>query len=366
MLTLALSLILGIPLVYWCIHLYRFLTTVTSEQASTPPPVSIIVCAHDEEQNLRELIPLLLAQDHPEVEIVLVNDRSNDGTYDLLLGLDARHPNLKILTVRSKPEHIPGKKFALTLGIKAASHEIVLLTDADCRPGPAWSRTMAACFTPSTDIVLGVSPYAEKEGPLQGFIRYEADLTAVQYTAMARAGMPYMGVGRNLAYRKRLFFEGKGFNKHIHVTGGDDDLFVNEHARADNTRTCLIPAAVVPSKPVTTWSAFFHQKLRHLSVGKFYRTLHQAILAPWSLSTMFQVPAMVLAATASTAPVALVLLGALVMRWIVMAFTFHLFSKESGVHRNLLAIPVLDIAYAAYYLALAPVALLTRRIQWKN
>src|SRR5690606_33778770 len=123
-----------------------------------------------------------------------------------------------------------GKKYGLTLGIKAASHEWILLTDADCRPNSRrWIRSMSRYFDEDTQFVLGFSPYRATAGLLNLFIRFETMLTAIQYFSFGWLGNPYMGVGRNLAYRKSKFLEEKGFNNFLHVTGGDDDLFVNQH-----------------------------------------------------------------------------------------------------------------------------------------
>jgi len=125
--------VIGVQLVYLCLLALSFVRNKPLIK-SEPKPVSIIVCAHDEEQNLRQLVPLLLQQDHPEFEIIVVEDRCNDGTYDYLRELTRQHANLRMVRVQFKPEHINGKKFALTLGIKAARYEHLLFTDADCRP----------------------------------------------------------------------------------------------------------------------------------------------------------------------------------------------------------------------------------------
>ncbi|MEJ0056537.1 MAG: glycosyltransferase [Bacteroidota bacterium] len=172
----------------------------------------IIVCAHDEEENLKALVPLLLGQEYPEFEVIIVEDRCNDGTYDYLLAATKQDARLKMVRVRHLPEHLNGKKFALTLGIKAASHEWVLLTDADCKPaGNQWIRSMTSHFQPDKQIVIGYSPYIRSSSYLNAFIRFESLITGIQFIGWALLGRPYMGVGRNLAYRKNLFFENKGF-----------------------------------------------------------------------------------------------------------------------------------------------------------
>ncbi|MEQ9414216.1 MAG: glycosyltransferase, partial [Cyclobacteriaceae bacterium] len=250
----------GVQIVYLAIYLIAF-NKVREDGNELSVPVSVIVCAHDEEQNLRDLIPMLLQQDYVDYEIIVVEDRSNDGSFDYLYDLANQHHQLRMIPVKSKPDHVNGKKFALTLGIKAAKHDWVLLTDADCMPqSNQWIKEMSSQFSNDTDIVLGYSPYIKSSGFLNSFIRYEGLTTAIQYAAMAMLGKPYMGVGRNLAYRKNIFLNNKGFRSHLSVTGGDDDLFINEVCKGSNTKLCAGVNSIVYSKPKTTWSEYYFQK----------------------------------------------------------------------------------------------------------
>ncbi|MFZ9982150.1 MAG: glycosyltransferase [Cyclobacteriaceae bacterium] len=349
---------------YWALFLTGLRKIEPQKNYSKIPPVSIIVCAHDEEQNLRVLIPLLLTQDHPEFEIIVVDDQSNDGTWDLLLAETKKNSRLKMVKVTMKPGHIPGKKFALTLGIKAATHDIVLLTDADCRPaGNSWASIMASRFDDSTDLVLGISPYYSKPGLLNTLIRFESTLTAIFYASLTKLGNPYMGVGRNLAYRKKIFFEGKGFNSHISETGGDDDLFVNQHARPDNTVVVIDKNSLVYSIPSSGLASFFNQNKRHLSAGKRYKALHRLILTPLMAGQSLFIPLAASAIFTEQANMALLLI---ILRWILIAMVFRTFIKKTGVTFSLLSIPLADILFSFYYLAAAPAALFSRKIVWKT
>ncbi|GAB4128494.1 MAG: glycosyltransferase [Raineya sp.] len=243
-------------------------------------PVSVIVAAHNELDNLKILLPLLLKQNYPEFEVIIVDDRSEDDTYLFLLAQQNKDARIKIVRIEYTPEHISHKKYAISLGIKAARYPYLLFTDADCQPlSEQWIALMTNDWSEEKEFVLGFSPYQKQKGLLNWLIRYETFFTAIQYLSYALAGLPYMGVGRNLAYTKDVFLRNKGFNKHLKIVGGDDDLFVNANAHAKNTTICIHPAAHVLSYPKTTWKSWRIQKNRHLSVGKFYKKKHILLLA---------------------------------------------------------------------------------------
>lgn len=354
----------GIQVLYWLIFLLSFRKKPLSPQTDSIPGISVIVCAHDEEANLRQLVPRLLLQDHPDFEVIIVEDRSNDGSYDFLLGATKLDERLKMVKVTSKPNHIPGKKYALTLGIRAAKHDIVLLTDADCRPEDnSWVRTMAAHFNEGITIVTGISTYQSKPGLLNAFIRFETWMTAILYTSLTRLGVPYMGVGRNLAYRKQLFLDSKGFHSHLSVVGGDDDLFVNEHARKGNTTIAEGISSLTHSIPKDTFSEFMKQKVRHLSAGRQYRFVHKLMLAPFLLSWAWIGPAG-LALMVFGLPIAAG--GLMAFRWILMGTVLWLETGRFTQRFPLLAVPLMDLLYSFYYLAAGLAALFTRKIVWKT
>lgn len=338
-----------------------------------PPPVSVIVCAHDEEQNLRELIPMLLKQDYPQFEVVIIDDRSNDSTFDLLLEETRKDHRLRMVHVNRIPPHVNGKKYSLTLGIKAAQYDTLLLTDADCRPeSDQWISSMASAFTPATKFVIGFSPYLKQKGFLNLFIRFESLLTAVQYMAFGLLGSPYMGVGRNLAYRKSFFLAEKGFNQFMKVVGGDDDLFVNQHATGSNTEIVTGKQASMLSIPETTWSSFFRQKKRHLSVGKLYKFKHRFWLGwfviSWLLTWAFGIAVAVMAINniPSFDPCYYYLVGALVLRLILLIFTLKIGSQRIGQKFEFWTIPLLDFLFAIYYLTTGLITLGAKKVRWKN
>ncbi|MBC3786075.1 glycosyltransferase [Spirosoma utsteinense] len=268
--------VVGIQLLY---VLFIFSRTAFSPQPAVPAPdskrpVTIIVCAHNERENLTELLPLLQAQQYPVFEILVMDDRSTDGTQAYLENGLTDLSRVRFIRIDKEHGHVTPKKYALTIALKKATYPTVLLTDADCRPASAnWLAGMADPLADTDrEIVLGFSPYEYRPGLLNLLIRSETLFTAVQYLSLALAGRPYMGVGRNLAYRTSTFFANKGFYTHKNVLGGDDDLFINEVATGRNTAVCLDPETFTWSKPKETWADWRIQKRRHLNVGKYYTT----------------------------------------------------------------------------------------------
>jgi cellulose synthase/poly-beta-1,6-N-acetylglucosamine synthase-like glycosyltransferase len=356
--------VLGVQTVYLGLFLVEFMRKRDTAPVSPIPPVSVIVCAHDEEQNLRELIPLLLAQDHPEFEIIVVEDRCNDGTLDYLMEVTQQYPTVRMVKVNHVPDHVHGKKFGLTLGIKAARYEWLLLTDADCRPATLhWIRSMSSGFYDATSLVLGFSSYIKRPGLLNAFIRFETLLTAVQYIGFAWTGFPYMGVGRNLAYRKSLFLANKGFNEYLGVVGGDDDLFVNRHATRQNTGVVVGSESLVYSQPKSTVREFYYQKLRHLSVGKQYKRTTKWQLGffslTWILTWVLVWPA------AATTPFGYAIAGVWCLRWAVMSLLLQIASRKMGDPFEAWKTPFLDFIYAFYYLVTGAIALVSKKVRWK-
>ncbi len=243
-------------------------------------PVSVIICAKNEEENLKNFLPSILEQDYPNFEIIVINDASSDGTLEVIEDFQKIDPRIQIVDVQNNEAFWANKKYALTLGIKKAKNQHLLFTDADCAPqSKNWIREMSRNFQPGNTIILGYGGYFQHTGSvLNKLIRFETLLTAIQYFSYARLGSPYMGVGRNLAYTSTQFYELKGFANHLHLRSGDDDLFVNEAATAENTAICFHPDSITRSVPKTNFSEWFHQKRRHISVAGNYKTKHQALL----------------------------------------------------------------------------------------
>ncbi len=268
-----------------------------AREKSQQHPVSVIICARDEAPNLALNLPGALVQEYPSThEVIVVNHNSQDDTRYLLDEFKKTFKSLHIVNLEYEAIGIPGKKYPLSMGIKEAKYEVVLLTDTDCVPASEhWIEKMQDGYDEGVQIVLGYSPYNKKPGLLNKLIRFETFHSALQYLSYALAGTAYMGVGRNLSYKKELFFKNKGFSSGNHLPGGDDDLFINQVANKTNTRIVIDPASFTLSEPKTTLKDWIRQKSRHYSTGKFYRAGHQWLLALYSVSHFLFYPALIAA-----------------------------------------------------------------------
>ena len=338
------------------------------EAAAAPDdePVSVLVCARNELENLRQLLPLLLQQDYPAgFEVILIDDRSDDDTYLYAQQLVQYYPHVRLVSVTHTPEGLAPKKYALTLGIKTARHARLLFTDADCIPATnQWLRYMQRGFGKPADLVLGYSAYAEEPGFLNKLIRFETLLTGAQYLSFAWRGQPYMGVGRNLGYTKAVFQSTKGFASHIRTLSGDDDLLVQD-AVAAGARAAVVaePGAHTLSQPATSWGAWWRQKRRHLSAGRQYRFADRVRIGTFvGANLVFYGTAIgLLFFRADWIPLATVCLA----RTGVMLAVYQQLNRRLGEQLPAGWLPVLDAVYFFYYLALGISLFLYRTLRWK-
>ena len=267
--------------------------TVTQEY-----PVSVIICAKNEAGNLVKNLPGILFQEYKTThEIMIVNDNSTDESKYILEEFQRTVKDLTVIALKQDAIGIPGKKFPLSMGIKSAKHEILLLTDADCIPASEyWIAKMQEAYRPGIEVVLGYGAYKKYPGMLNRLIRFETFHTALQYFSYALAGKPYMGVGRNLSYRKDAFLRNKGFSTINHIPSGDDDLFINMIANDKNTAIVIDKDAHTLSEPHTTWHTWMQQKNRHYTTAKYYKPAHKFLLSLYALAHTLVYPLTVVTA----------------------------------------------------------------------
>ncbi len=248
-------------------------------------PVSLLVCSKNEAENLKTHIPFWLEQEYPDFEIILINDASYDDTLEVMESFAENNSCIKIVDVKNIEAFWGSKKYALTLGIKKATHQQLIFTDADCRPSSKnWLREMASHLKDEKQLVLGFGAYQKLPSLLNRLIRFETLMTAVQYFSYAKAGNPYMGVGRNLGYNSKLFYDNDGFMSHMDIPSGDDDLFVNQVATKKNTAICFSEDSFTYSIPKKSWSDWFLQKKRHVTTANHYKFKHKFLLGFYYIS----------------------------------------------------------------------------------
>lgn len=337
----------------WGMIFGPFSAKKTQQLSSRPAsPVSIIVCARNEAAALKQNLPFILAQNYPAPwELIVVDDDSTDATAAVLFLFQEKYPE-RLRSIRIHPKLQTGKKAALTKGIEAARYASLLLTDADCVPaGPEWLMLMAGVLQSASgvEIVLGYSPVqAERPTCLHEWQRFETAFTAAQYFSFAHAGLPYMGVGRNLAYRRSIFEAAGGFIRHNHLASGDDDLLVNAVATAKNTRFCLAPASFVQTRARPDWRSWLHQKKRHLEAGTVYHLRHRfllGILAATHAGHYFLFVILLAKGICPTTVISLFFLRLFIV-WIILARIFSRHLMEKNLY---LRIPFYDAGMAIYY-----------------
>ena len=347
--------------VYYFIPFYFY-----KPPASTNPefPVSVIIAAHNEENNLKHFLGAVLAQKYKAFEVIVVNDRSTDGTQKYLVDLCRQNLNLRIVAIeQTPPDHNP-KKHALTQGIAAARYEHLLFTDADCKPRSTnWISTMAGGFYTDTAIVLGYAPYTGIYGFLNNLIRYETLVSAIQYFSFSVKGDSYLGVGRNLAYTKTCFYRTNGFDKHLNTLGGDDDLFIRDARDENKINLVLTPESQTVSIPKKTYTEWFIQKRRHMAVGRQYKMADKIRIGIFMLANIFfYLTAFILLFVQANYFWTGILFG---LRCVVVYPIYKLISQKLNEKLSVTLLPLLDLAYFVNYLILGFSILMFNKIRWK-
>lgn len=357
--------ILILATAYQCYFLWRvfplaFVTDQEWEPGEPLPPVSVIVCFRNEAFGLTKYQSWIAEQDYPNYELVAVDDHSTDGSTAIIAALAAKHPKVRLVTPPYPTR--PGKKDALTFGIQQAQHDILLLIDADCVPeSPDWIRRMTAplAANPNLEVVLGVSPYDNSNNVgnhsnsatslVNLFQQFETLYTAFQYLGLARLGRPYMGVGRNLAYRKSFFQRAGGLEQHAHLAGGDDDLLLSHNAQPERTTTVTHPNARTISAPAKSWSDYWQRKRRHVGVGVHYPLGPKLLIGGLALSHVLHYGLVILLlCLAAFSPI---VWGLLALRWILVIWVYGQRNGEMMPYgwKSFPTLLLLDASLCFYY-----------------
>jgi len=313
--------------------------------ASTLMPISIIIAARNESDNLYDNLPFILTQDYPEFEVIIVNNQSVDDSAWLLKALCIQHKNLKVVEIGKNKHLLPGKKLPITLGVKAAKYEKMVFTDADCKPASnQWLRIMSETFTENKQIILGYAPYFRTKGIINRIIRYDTAFIGVSYLSFALAKMPYMGVGRNLAYTKKVFESVRGFKSHYSLPSGDDDLFIQEAAVNQNYTIQISPETFCYSKASETWKGWVRQKTRHYSTSSRYKVIKKALLGIYPISLLLAwLTFVILLFNAKWFAISLILFGSmLIVKWLIQGKCLRTLNEKGFA----LAFPLWDLGHA--------------------
>ncbi len=327
-------------------------------------PVSVIICARDEAGNLTKNLPGALLQKYPTThEVIVVNDNSYDESKYVLEELKKEFKQLQVIELIQEAKGIPGKKFPLSIGIKSAKHEIILLTDADCVPATEnWIQSMQEKYDEHTEIVLGYGGYYKLPGLLNKLIRWETFMTALQYMSFALAGLPYMGVGRNLSYKRGVFIRQKGFSAHHHIPGGDDDLFINAVANKKNTKINADKDSFTLSHPAKSWKQWRNQKQRHYTTSKYYKFSGKFLLGLYTLSQFLFYPLFLVALLYFHWQWVLPVLG---LRLIIQSIIYYKALQKLGEKDLFPYFLFLDVWMFFYYIIFAPSLFKKPKPTWK-
>lgn len=277
-------------------------TEATDGTGTAQVPVSIVITVHDKAMQLEKNLPAFLTQDYPAgYEVIVVVSSSDDSTDDVLKQF-ANYPNLYTTFIPSTSRYISRRKLAITIGVKAAKHEWVLLTDAECMPPSAnWLKAMTRQCAKGTDMVTGYSNYGENTSPYKRFYRLHDELYLIR---QAQRGTPYRTTCSNLLFRKSMFMTQRGFDGNLTYVRGEYDFLVNKYATNTNTALELAPEAWLTEDEPTrkSWRnrhLFYMETRKHLQRSMACRLAYNTDMTMMHLTWLAIMAAGVVAAITS-------------------------------------------------------------------
>ena len=335
---------------YGCYHmrvgLYGRKKTDDADISKSLPPVSVVLTARNDATWLKENLVYLLEQDYPDFEVVVVDYLSHDDTQFVLKLLRDYYPHLKVVPFKEDVNLFQGKKYPLSIGIKSAKNDILMLADPDCTPKNLhWLRGMVRGYrTPETQIVLGYCGVKRTKTLLGCLQQYDALSYGARYLGSALLGHPYTGSGRNLSYRRSFFFKQGAFIRHYDVADGSDDLFVYQNADKHNTAVCIDADACLTAEAKSHFAAW-HEERRHRVATRnrhsFGGRLYEAL--PSIANTVLLAAAVLLLLRGMLPWVAVATAVALKWAWQIVCFSRLTKRFDGGlVH---LAAPLLEIYF---------------------
>ncbi len=326
-------------------------------------PVSVVIVAHNDYHHLIKTLDPILKQDYPQFEVVVVNESSDDETYYFLKDQEKIYPHLKLVQIDKQLNFFRGKKFPLSIGIKSAKFDTILLTDAYCLVSSNnWISSMQKAFKDKTEIVLGYAPYKLEAGFLNSLIRFDVLITAMHYLSFALLGLPYRGIGRNLAYSKKMFYQKQGFISHYKMSLGDDDLFINQSANKINTKICIDPDSFTYSLSEESFGQWLMKKKHNLSTTSLYKLKHKILLIVYPLSLfLFYISIIYLLVLNIWLTVVLILFAVRLLSFLLIQKRIMLKLKEQKL---LLISPLLELLLFALQAMVMTLNIFNRRNKW--
>jgi cellulose synthase/poly-beta-1,6-N-acetylglucosamine synthase-like glycosyltransferase len=361
-LVLAFLVVILVQMIYYWMFFSRLAFHKPRKVSDGKPPVSVIVLARNQYNDLLHTLPVLLGQDYPEFEVLVADDNSDDGSDELLEKLTEQHANLRVVKLTQSLNWFKGRKFPLSLGIKSANHDVLLLTDIQFRPaGKNWISELAGSYSENTEIVLGYATY-DTSSKLNKWLRFMAFYDGLVYLSMALSGRTFKGIGSNLSYRKSLFYRHKGFSSHYVINAGDDELFVNRTATGRNVRIQVSGNSMVKSaKPVSLLQWLAKEKTR-LSIRRYFKFSHRALISVFSTSTfLFYLIFILLLLLQIQWPV---VVGLFAVRFISQMIIFVLAQKRLSEKNLLLLSPFFEVILVLVDLFIWIRLLLSKKSTW--
>lgn len=348
---ICLAVVLAIQIIYYfCVYgklifnKKKKQTEDAGSQTEALPPVSVVIAAKNEEYHLKDKLVFFLEQDYPEFEVIVVNDASTDECEYVLKAFSKLYPCLKVVNIVENVNKFRGRKFPISLGIKSAKYDHIVLAGADCVPsGFEWLKNLARNFSEKKEVVLGFCTYTKQKGLFKFLLQYDNLTTAMNYMGLALSGHPYRGDGRNIAFKKDLFFKVGGFTKHYNLPLGEDDIFIRNVSTASNTTVSLTPESFLSSDAKHTYKEWKRQKIDRLSTYKYYKPSIKFLLSIPNITTLLFY-AFVITLLLLSLPFEYVIL-AIVIKFVLQILIYFKFCKRLGIKRVFIFAPLIELYF---------------------
>jgi len=238
------------------------------------PTISVIIPFRNESEIILDSLASISKIDYPDdkLEIIYVDDNSEDDGYDKLRSAN-QSGKIKVIKTDRGDQFAGQKKRAILTGINNSTGEIIFTTDADCRHGNEWIRTMVSKFEENVGFVSGPVAYEDGETFFEKVQKMEFAGLVLVGAGLIGSKQPLLCNGANIAYRRDAFEKAGGFDDNIDISSGDDEFLMQKIAmgRKYSVKFCFENSALVMTQNSRTVSEFVMQRRRWSSKGIFYK-----------------------------------------------------------------------------------------------